>query len=80
MNEDSAVILIMLKNLNHVYENVKLKEINEYKSRLLSSVSHELRTPLNGNMNYLETLYSSNNLISQYVKESYIQPALSCSK
>ena len=42
--------------MNEVFENIKLKEISEYKSRLLASVSHELRTPLNGNINYLETL------------------------
>ena len=31
-----------------------LEEINEYKSRLISSVSHELRTPLNSSICMLE--------------------------
>ena len=66
--------------MNYIYENVKLKEINEYKSRLLCSVSHELRTPLNGNLNYLETLLETNGIVSEYVKEAYIKPALACSK
>lgn len=68
LRDQVASMLVIIKNLNDVYENVKLKEINEYKGRLLSSVSHELRTPLNGNINYLETLVNSNNLISENVK------------
>ena len=31
-----------------------LKEVDEYKSKLMASVSHELRTPLNGSINLIE--------------------------
>ena len=61
-------------------ENLRLKEISEYKTRLLSSVSHELRTPLNGNINYLESLLISNEILSDKVMKKYINPALACSK
>lgn len=42
----------MINITDHI-DKIKLKELSEYKTRLLSSVSHELRTPLNGSMSIL---------------------------
>jgi signal transduction histidine kinase len=71
-------IIMVLTDVTERTENIKLKELSEYKSRLLASVSHELRTPLNGNIGTLE-LALRDELLPTFCKEEYIKPALDSS-
>lgn len=52
-----------------------LREINQYKSNVLSSISHELRTPLNGTMVILDSLINGKE-VSEKVKQEYLNPAI----
>lgn len=51
-NKDS--FLIVLQDVTEIEQNKKLKEIDQYKDRLLGSVTHDLRTPLNCIITLLE--------------------------
>eukprot|EP01016_Furgasonia_blochmanni_P015547 TRINITY_DN18542_c0_g1_i1.p1 TRINITY_DN18542_c0_g1~~TRINITY_DN18542_c0_g1_i1.p1 ORF type:complete len:144 (-),score=16.91 TRINITY_DN18542_c0_g1_i1:33-431(-) len=50
--KNSVAFLLLFVDMTTKFENHKLRQISEYKSRLLASVSHELRTPLNGCLLY----------------------------
>lgn len=53
----------------------KLRDNNNYKSRLLASVSHELRTPLNASINFTQ-MAIENSSVSAEVKEQLLVPSL----
>lgn len=57
----------------------RLEGVNEYKINLLASFSHELRTPLNGNLNFLETAISRDD-VPEDAKEENLLPAIRCAK
>lgn len=47
-------LVVVFNDITQISRIRYLEEINEYKSRLISSVSHELRTPLNSSMCMIE--------------------------
>eukprot|EP01016_Furgasonia_blochmanni_P029568 TRINITY_DN31026_c0_g1_i1.p1 TRINITY_DN31026_c0_g1~~TRINITY_DN31026_c0_g1_i1.p1 ORF type:complete len:563 (+),score=92.16 TRINITY_DN31026_c0_g1_i1:60-1691(+) len=79
LNSTDARIVLVMTDVTERTENIKLKEISEYKSRLMASVSHELRTPLNGNIAILESALDEERIPEQS-KEEHIRPALDCSQ
>ena len=45
---------MLLQNVSHKNYLQRLKELDEYKDKLLATVSHDLRTPINGVIGELE--------------------------
>ena len=45
---------MLLQNVSHKAYLERLKDLNEYKDKLLATVSHDLRTPINGVIGQLE--------------------------
>ncbi len=74
-----TAILMVFSDLTDRLENLRLKEISDFKTRLFCAVSHELRTPLNGSMGMLQAAVEDQNVLHE-VKSEYIQPALDSCK
>ena len=45
---------MLLQNVSHKAYLERLKDLSEYKDKLLATVSHDLRTPINGVIGQLE--------------------------
>eukprot|EP00828_Plagiopyla_frontata_P014916 TRINITY_DN19431_c0_g1_i1.p1 TRINITY_DN19431_c0_g1~~TRINITY_DN19431_c0_g1_i1.p1 ORF type:complete len:196 (-),score=29.68 TRINITY_DN19431_c0_g1_i1:24-611(-) len=52
--QQTYFLLIKIENVQILEENKQLKEINQYKDRLLANVGHDLRNPLNSIMHLIE--------------------------
>eukprot|EP01017_Pseudomicrothorax_dubius_P044217 TRINITY_DN7453_c0_g1_i3.p1 TRINITY_DN7453_c0_g1~~TRINITY_DN7453_c0_g1_i3.p1 ORF type:complete len:415 (-),score=98.87 TRINITY_DN7453_c0_g1_i3:63-1307(-) len=71
--------MLIFHEITDKVENTQLKELDEYKDRLLASVTHELRTPLNCIIP-LMTMTQTLETIAPDVKRNFIQPTLSAAK
>ena len=75
--ENEKRLVVVFNDVTTISRLKYLEEINEHKSKLISSVSHELRTPLNSSMNMIDlTLQESNTIVSEHIKETLLKPAL----
>lgn len=52
--ENNRRVVVVFNDITQISRIQYLEEINEYKSKLISSVSHELRTPLNSSICMIE--------------------------
>ena len=59
-------LLIIFRSLNNLENITKLKQKDDFKSRLLSSFSHELKTPLNSAIPCLEMLMLQSDIPDEY--------------
>lgn len=59
-------LLIIFRSLNNIETIAKLKQKDDFKSRLLSSFSHELKTPLNSAIPCLEMLMVQPDIPEEY--------------
>eukprot|EP01016_Furgasonia_blochmanni_P025029 TRINITY_DN27003_c0_g1_i1.p1 TRINITY_DN27003_c0_g1~~TRINITY_DN27003_c0_g1_i1.p1 ORF type:complete len:155 (-),score=15.90 TRINITY_DN27003_c0_g1_i1:1147-1611(-) len=73
----TTYIVVVFQDITQRLENLALKKISEYKSRLMASVSHELRTPLNGSIAMLEHSLQDDR-IPDDSKHDCLRPALDC--
>lgn len=54
MFSNKPALIMLFTDITQLKVIVKLRDQDEYKSRMLASVSHELRTPLNASLNFLQ--------------------------
>ena len=74
MNGDEKRIVIIFHNTAEKARIKYLEEINDYKSKLISTVSHELRTPLNSSINMTE-MALMNDTVPTQIKETLLKPS-----
>ncbi len=73
VNEQLFIIIVISDNTER-YEIIKLQELVEHKTRMLSSVSHELRTPLNASIIMLDCALNDKRIPRECAKE-LLEPA-----
>ncbi|CAD8047721.1 unnamed protein product [Paramecium sonneborni] len=60
--ENKHSILVIMNDISEKIRSIHLKELDQYKDRLLATVSHDLKTPLNGMMIGINIIIMINNI------------------